>query len=86
MYELTRKRIILIKNIIDDIDNCLEKDRLYVLFMIVDSNGKEDIYKENTGSRIKCNLLSDELLTKIDKYIQIAKEKTKFDAFANLDD
>ena len=70
-------RIIKIKNIDINIENCTLEDRKKIFDIINSKLLKDNIHEEGTGIRIMYKFLNYELLCEIDNFINFAIKKNK---------
>lgn len=73
---MKKKRVRLQKYIDANIDNCTIQSRVDILNMITQKIGVNNIYYENTGTRILFKKISDYLLQEIANFIKEAIKET----------
>jgi len=83
---LSKERVKLMKNISVNIEDCEIEDRKHILSMIVEKIGSDQLFQEGTGTRLVFSILDDEMLKKIDEFIDQAKEKTKLNLDSETED
>ena len=76
-----KERKKLIRKITEEIANCEIEDKTHVLNIIAAKIGTEHLHEEGTGTRIMFDVIDNDLLKEIDKFVSSAIIKTKL----NLD-
>ena len=70
-----------IRRITENISNCEIEDKTHVLNIIAAKLGTDCLHEEGTGTRILFDIIDNDLLDEIDKFVNLAIVKTKL----NLD-
>jgi len=89
--KIPKKRKRLIRKIASEVNNCEIEDKINLLIMIAEKIGEENCHQEkgnrdkDGGTHILFDVIDDNLLCEIDKFVSLAKEKTKIDLNSDSD-